>query len=169
MRALDLKLIRDVRRMWAQALAIALVLAAGVATVILGVGAHDSLSGTRTTYYESNRFADVFASVTRAPNGLADWFPDQATTGAPATLVTPPSPLPVPSPTEAYVGRARALFAGGKLRDALRALDRVPVGDALRPDAERLRADIQRELLAVAVAEASSASSIAAPVSPPRE
>lgn len=109
------------------------------------------------------------AFVLVAPTGLADWFPAQATTGAPATLVTPQSPLPIPSPTEAYVGRARALFASGKLRDALRALDRVPVGDALRPDAERLRADIQRELLAVAVAEASSASSIAAPVSPPRE
>jgi tetratricopeptide (TPR) repeat protein len=108
----------------------------------------------------------AIAFVLVAPNGLADWFPAQATTGAPAMLVTPQSPLPIPSPTETYVGRARALFANGKLRDALRALDRVPVGDALRPDAERLRADIQRELLAVAVAEASSASTIAAPASP---
>lgn len=103
-----------------------------------------------------------------APDGLADWFPVQATTGAPV-LVPPPSALPVPSPTEAFVGQARALFAGGKLRDALRALDRVPVGDALRPDAERLRADIQRELLALAGAEASSSSSRATPVSPRKE
>jgi hypothetical protein len=109
------------------------------------------------------------AFVFVAPNGLADWFPAQATTGTPATLVTPQSPLPIPSPTEAYLAQARALFAGGKLRDALRSLDRVPIGDALRSDAERLRADIQRELLAVAGAEASSASSLAAPVSPPRE
>jgi tetratricopeptide (TPR) repeat protein len=104
-----------------------------------------------------------------APNGLAEWFPAQATTGAPPTFATPLSPLPIPSPTEAYVERARSLFAGGKLRDALRALDRVPVGDALRQDAERLRADIQRELLAVAGAEASSAAAAAAHVSPPRE
>jgi hypothetical protein len=103
-----------------------------------------------------------------APNGLADWFPVQATTGAPL-LVPAPSPLPVPSPTEAYVSQARALFAGGKLRDALHALDRVPVGDALRPDAERLRADIQRELLALAGAEASAATTAATPVSPPKE
>ncbi len=108
------------------------------------------------------------AFVLVTPNGLADWFPAQATTGAPSTLVTPPTPLPLPSPTEAYLAQARSLFAGGKLRDALRALDRVPVGDALRADAERLRADIQRELLAVAGAEASSASSTAAPGSPPR-
>jgi hypothetical protein len=104
-----------------------------------------------------------------APNGLSDWFPTQATTGTPAALVTVPSPLPVPSPTEAYLVQARSLFAGGKLRDALRSLDRVPASDALRPDAERLRADIQRELLAVAGAEASSASSAAVPASPPKE
>jgi hypothetical protein len=111
--------------------------------------------------------AVAFALV--APNSMAEWFPAQATTGTPAIIVTPPSPLPVPSPTETYVAQARALFSGGKLRDALHALDRVPVGDALRPDAEHLRADIQRELLAVAGAEASSSSTAAAPVSPPKE
>ena len=110
----------------------------------------------------------TIAFVMVAPNGLT-WFPAQATTGAPAATVTPQAPLPLPSPMEAYYAQARSLFASGKLRDALRALDRVPVGDALRPDAERLRADIQRELLAVASAEASSASSVAAPASPPRE
>jgi hypothetical protein len=104
-----------------------------------------------------------------APNGLAEWFPDQATTGRPAALVAPPAELPVPSPTEAYVARARSLFASGKLRDALRSLDRVPVGDALRPDAEKIRADIQRELLAVAGAEASTASSTAPSAAPPKE
>ena len=104
-----------------------------------------------------------------APNGFTEWFPVQATTDRPAPLVAPPTEVPVPSPTEAYVARARSLFASGKLRDALRSLDRVPVGDALRPDAERIRADIQRELLAVAGAEASSASSIAPPAAPPKE
>ena len=110
----------------------------------------------------------AIAFVMVAPSGFTEWFPVQATTGKPTTLVAPPAPLPVPSPTEAYVARARVLFTNGKLRDALRALDRVPVGDALRPDAERIRADIQRELLAVAGAEASSASSAATPLSPPK-
>ena len=104
-----------------------------------------------------------------APNGVTEWFPVQATTGRPTTLAAPPAPLPVPSPTEAYLARARSLFTSGKLRDALRALDRVPVGDALRPEAERVRAEIQRELLAVAGAEASSSSSIAPSVSSPKE
>jgi tetratricopeptide (TPR) repeat protein len=111
----------------------------------------------------------VIAFVLVAPGALSDWFPVQATTGAPPLVIIAPAPPAVPSPTEAYVVRARALFAGGKLRDALRSLDRVPMGDALRPDAERIRADIQRELLAVAGAEASSASSGAPSVSPPKE
>ena len=102
------------------------------------------------------------------PNGWADWFPVQATANAPVSATVTPAPLPVPSPTEAYLAQGRALFAGGKLRDAMRALDRVPLGDSLRQDADRLRADIQRELLAVASAEASP-SAVAPPSSPPRE
>lgn len=67
---LQIKLLRDLRRLWAQALAIALVMAAGVATLVLGVGAVASLERTRDAYYEANRFADVFAGVTRAPRTL---------------------------------------------------------------------------------------------------
>jgi len=64
------KVLRDLTRLWAQVLAIALVLAAGVATLILGNGAYASLSDTRARYYEENRFADVFADVARAPRSL---------------------------------------------------------------------------------------------------
>lgn len=64
------KVLRDLVRLWAQALAIALVLAAGVATLILGNGAYASLYETRARYYEDYRFADVFADVTRAPRAL---------------------------------------------------------------------------------------------------
>ena len=64
------KVLRDLRRLWAQVLAIALVLAAGVATLILGNGASSSLTETRTRYYDDSRFADVFADVVRAPLGL---------------------------------------------------------------------------------------------------
>ena len=106
--------------------------------------------------------------VVVTPNGLADWFPVQATTGAPIAATVTPAPLPVPAPTESYLAQGRALFAGGKLRDAMRSLERVPLGDSLRPDADRLRGEIQRELLAVASAEASSPAA-ALPIAPPRE
>jgi putative ABC transport system permease protein len=72
MRVIDRKLVRDVRRLWAQGLAIALVVAAGVATMILAIGAYRSLDETRAAYYERYRFADVFATVTRAPFALKE-------------------------------------------------------------------------------------------------
>jgi putative ABC transport system permease protein len=72
MRMLDQKLLRDIRRLWAQALAIALVVAGGVATLLLAVGSYRSLDETRTAYYERYRFADVFAVATRAPKSVAE-------------------------------------------------------------------------------------------------
>lgn len=72
MRALHIKLFRELRRLWAQVTAIALVMAAGVATMIIGVGTYQSLANTRDAYYETHRFADVFAAVTRAPRPLLD-------------------------------------------------------------------------------------------------
>jgi putative ABC transport system permease protein len=68
MRALNKKLLRDLMRLWAQALAIALVMAAGAATLILAAGAYRSLEETRSAYYERYRFADVFATLKRAPS-----------------------------------------------------------------------------------------------------
>jgi putative ABC transport system permease protein len=70
MPVLDIKLLRDLRRLWAQALAISLVIAGGVATLVLAVGSHRSLDQTRAAYYERYGFADVFAVVRRAPKTL---------------------------------------------------------------------------------------------------
>ncbi len=72
MSPLDIKLIRDFRRLWAQGLAIALVAAAGVMTLVLGIGAYRALSETQAAYYERYRFAEVFATATRAPAQVAD-------------------------------------------------------------------------------------------------
>jgi putative ABC transport system permease protein len=65
MPVLDIKLLRDLRRLWAQALAISLVIA-----LVLAVGSHRSLDQTRAVYYERYGFADVFAVVRRAPKTL---------------------------------------------------------------------------------------------------
>lgn len=72
MRALDIKLFRDLGRLWPQVLAIALVVASGVATLILAVGSYRSLDETRLAYYERNRFADIFATARRAPKTLVE-------------------------------------------------------------------------------------------------
>lgn len=70
MQAIDRKLLRDFKRLWMQALAIALVLACGVAILLTSVGMYNALSETRAAYYERNRFADVFAITKRAPRSL---------------------------------------------------------------------------------------------------
>ncbi len=67
MRSLDIKLFRDLRRLWAQVLAITLVIAGGVASLVLTIGSYRSLDETRIAYYERYQFADVFATVRRAP------------------------------------------------------------------------------------------------------
>lgn len=46
------------------------------------------------------------------------------------------------------IERARALFARGHLHEALAELEAIMPGDAVGPEADRLRADIQRVLLA---------------------
>jgi putative ABC transport system permease protein len=67
---LDIKLFRDLTKMWLQVLAIALVLACGVATIIIAVGAYRSLDETKNTLYQRYQFADLFAYVVRAPKSL---------------------------------------------------------------------------------------------------
>ncbi len=67
---LNRKLLRDLWHMRGQAVAIALVIASGVATLLLALGASGSLEETRRAYYERYRFADIFAAAKRAPNYL---------------------------------------------------------------------------------------------------
>lgn len=68
--ALNRKLVRDLWEMRSQALAIALVVAAGVAMYVTYLSNFDSLRRTVDTYYERQRLADVFASLKRAPERL---------------------------------------------------------------------------------------------------
>jgi putative ABC transport system permease protein len=70
--ALNRKLLRDLFAMKAQALAIALVVAAGVTMYVMYLSNFSSLQQTRAAYYERQRFGDVFASLKRAPMRLAD-------------------------------------------------------------------------------------------------
>ncbi len=68
--ALDRKLIRDLRALRGQAVAIALVIAAGIAIMVAMFSTFGSLDLSLRTYYDRYRFGDVFASLTRAPLAL---------------------------------------------------------------------------------------------------
>ncbi|MCP4204118.1 MAG: FtsX-like permease family protein [bacterium] len=67
MLTIDRKLLRDLRQLKGQALAIGLVIAAGVAMFTMYFSTFESLDHTHATYYDRYRFADVFASLKRAP------------------------------------------------------------------------------------------------------
>jgi putative ABC transport system permease protein len=70
--ALNRKLLRDLWHLRGQVLATALLVAGGVAVLIMSQGTLLSLLDTRDAYYERYRFADVFATLKRAPDSLAD-------------------------------------------------------------------------------------------------
>ena len=68
---------------------------------------------------------------------------------APAALVAVDRVLPLPRPGETMLTRARALMAGGHFHEALAALEAVRPTDPQKAEADRLRGDIQRQLLAL--------------------
>ncbi len=69
--ALHRKLLRDLLAIWSQAAAIAAVAAAGVALYVVLHSTFYSLDLIKQTYYERYRFADIFDSLTRAPERVA--------------------------------------------------------------------------------------------------
>ena len=72
MNAIDRKLWRDVWALRGQAAAIALVMACGVATFVMSLSTLDSLQQTRAMFYQEHRFAEVFASLKRAPENVGE-------------------------------------------------------------------------------------------------
>jgi putative ABC transport system permease protein len=71
MKALDRKVLRDLRLLWTQALTIALVVASGIGGFLATLSAVDTLARARDAFYASGRFADVFAPARRAPAARA--------------------------------------------------------------------------------------------------
>jgi hypothetical protein len=81
------------------------------------------------------------------------WLTFSSPHGTTATIPWTPEPLPLPQVSESTITRAKALIASGRVRDALPLLERVPIGDPLRPEADRLRADVQQQLLSLVASE----------------
>jgi putative ABC transport system permease protein len=69
-RALDRKLFRDVSHLRGQVIAVALVVASGIATLVTMKSSHASMYASQAKYYREARFAEVFASARRAPRSL---------------------------------------------------------------------------------------------------
>ena len=72
MKALDHKLARDLWAMKTQVLSIALVIACGIGAFIGSFSTHESLVRSRQHYYDSARFAQIFAGAKRVPASLVE-------------------------------------------------------------------------------------------------
>lgn len=72
MNSLDRKLLRDLLHMRGQVIAIALVVACGIAIFIAMISAYQSLAASQSVYYQQYRFAQVFAQLKRAPDPLLE-------------------------------------------------------------------------------------------------
>jgi putative ABC transport system permease protein len=69
---LNRKLLRDLWRLRGQALAIALIVASGVAVLCSSLAVVEALLETANAFYDRQNFAHVFASATRAPRHLLE-------------------------------------------------------------------------------------------------
>jgi putative ABC transport system permease protein len=132
--ALDRKLLRDLWSMKGQALAIAAVIGSGVAMFVTYLSNFDSLQRTRATFYEIARFADVFASLKRAPANLEPRVAAIRGIESVATRVVADVTLDVPGMKEPATGRLISLPDRGRppLNDVF--LRRGRWVDPTRPD-----------------------------------
>ena len=71
-RSLRRKLLRDLWHLRGQILAIALVVACGVASFVTMRSTYDSLLATQNEYYSKYRFSNIFSGLKRAPMSLAN-------------------------------------------------------------------------------------------------
>lgn len=114
MTALDRKLLRDLWHLKTQAVAIALVVGCGVATFVMALTAHRSLSVTQERYYDAYRFAHLFAHLKRAPDALAERMARLPGVAAVETRVVVEVTLDLPTMVEPAVGRLISLPAAGQ-------------------------------------------------------
>ena len=122
MSLLDRKLIRDLRALKSQALAVALVMACGLAMMIMTRSLILSLVTTRDTYYEEHRFAQVFARLKRAPNSVREQLAAIPGVAAVETGIAIQVTLDLPGMLEPAVGLINSLPERGE-----RALNRLYV------------------------------------------
>jgi putative ABC transport system permease protein len=109
MTALNRKLIRDLWRLRTQVIAIALVMASGVALLCMSLTSIEALTETATAYYDRYRFAHVFARVERAPEHLAERIRLIPGVEAVTTRVVRTAVIDVPGFDEPVIGQLVSL------------------------------------------------------------
>ena len=105
MLSLDKKLLRELWESKTQSIAIGLVIASGVAVLVMSLSTLGFLRETRDAYYDRYRFADLFASVRRAPQPVAQRLASIDGVARVQTRIVSDVTLDVPRLREPAVGR----------------------------------------------------------------
>ncbi len=106
---LDRKLLRDLQRLKGQAAAVSVVMACGLAMLIMARSLIHSLETTREDYYQTNHFAELFASLKRAPNDLGARIAALPGVATVQTGLAVPVTLDLPGIAEPASGLVRSL------------------------------------------------------------
>ncbi len=109
MSLLDRKLLRDLHALKSQAFAVALVMACGIAMMIMTRSLILSLVTTQDTYYEQHRFARVFARLKRAPDSVREQLAAIPGVAAVETSIAIQVTLDLPGLLEPAVGLINSL------------------------------------------------------------
>ncbi|HEX5081459.1 MAG TPA: FtsX-like permease family protein [Blastocatellia bacterium] len=105
MSTLNRKLIRDLFHLRGQVVAVALVTACGIAAFVAMRSVYYSLLNSQAAYYQEYRFAEVFASLKRAPDTLAAQIREIPGVAAVETRIVANVTLDVPGVEEPARGR----------------------------------------------------------------
>jgi len=106
---LDRKLLRDLAKMKGQIFAVSLVMACGLAMMIMTRSLILTLESARSTYYQSHAMADIFASLKRAPLSVADALSTLPGVATVETRVAVNVTLDLPGITEPATGHIISL------------------------------------------------------------
>lgn len=115
MSLLDRKLLRDLRALKSQALAVALVMGCGLAMMIMTRSLILSLESTRDDYYRDYRFGDIFARLKRAPLSVGEELSSVPGVAAVQTGISLQVTLDLPGMAEPAVGLIQSLPEQGEL------------------------------------------------------
>lgn len=129
---LDRKLVRDLGHIKTQAAAVAVVMGCGLAMMVMARSLIHSLETTRREYYETHRFADVFAHLKRAPLTLATRIADLAGVATVQAGISSQVTLDIPGLDEPASGLVRSVPDHG-----LPDLNRLFLRAGRWPDPER--------------------------------
>lgn len=132
MRPLNHKLLRDLWHLRGQVLAVAMVIASGVAVLSMSLSTTEALSETARAYYDRYRFADVFARVQRAPEHLRERARLLPGVQAVSTRVVKHAVLDIAGFAEPVIGQLVSIPGRGEPRLNRLALrtGRLPAADA---------------------------------------